>query len=305
MSGISQSAVGFVGLGSMGEPMALNLACAGTPLVVWNRTLGKTQALASAGAQVAASAGEVFERTGTVILMLADDGAMDAVLGRGSPAFASFAADRTLVHMGTTAPSYSRGLEADWRAAGGRYVEAPVSGSRKPAEAGQLVAMLAGDVDAVEAVRPLLAPMCRETVVCGPVPNALSMKLASNLFLITMLTGLAEAVNYAGRQGLDLDQFVELLGTGPLSSDLLRMKAPKLVAHDFSVQAVVSNVLESQRLITEAARDVGAAVPLLDVSHDLYKETATLGLRDADVVAVLRAIEERSGPTRTQEGHGR
>ena len=119
MSGISQSAVGFVGLGSMGEPMALNLACAGTPLVVWNRTLGKTQALASAGAQVAASAGEVFERTGTVILMLADDGAMDAVLGRGSPAFASFAADRTLVHMGTTAPSYSRGLEADWRAAGG------------------------------------------------------------------------------------------------------------------------------------------------------------------------------------------
>ena len=303
MSGISQPAIGFIGLGSMGEPMALNLAGAGTPLVVWNRTPGKAQALASAGAHVASSAEEVFERAETVILMLANGGAMDAVLGRGMPSFAGFAAGRTVVHMGTTAPGYSRGLEADLHAAGGRYVEAPVSGSRKPAEAGQLVAMLAGEADAVEAVRPLLAPMCRETVVCGPVPNALSMKLASNLFLITMLTGLAEAVNYASRQGLDLNQFIALLGTGPLSSDLLRMKAPKLVAHDFSVQAAVANVLESQRLITEAAREVGAALPLLDVSHDLYKETAGLGLRDADVAAVLRAIEERSGPTRKQDGH--
>jgi len=201
------------------------------------------------------------------------------------------------VHMGTTAPAYSRGLEADLRAAGGRYVEAPVSGSRKPAEAGQLVAMLAGERDAVDTVRPLLAPMCRETVLCGPVPNALSMKLASNLFLIAMLTGLAEAVNYAGRQGLDLDQFVSLLGAGPLSSDLLRMKAPKLVGHDFAVQASIANVLESLRLITEAAQDAGAALPLLDTCHALYKEASGLGLRDADVVAVLRAIEERSGRT--------
>jgi len=178
MSGISQPIVGFIGLGSMGEPMALNLARAGTPLVVWNRTPGKAQALASAGAHVAASAADVFERAETIILMLADDGAIDAVLGRCTPSFTKFAADRTVVHMGTTGPSYSRRLEADWRAAGGRYVEAPVSGSRKPAEAGQLVVMLAGEADAVEAVRPLLAPMCREAVVCGPVPNALSMKLA-------------------------------------------------------------------------------------------------------------------------------
>jgi len=281
----------------MGEPMALNLVRAGTGLIVWNRTASKAQALASAGAGVAASVGEVFERTEMILLMLADGDAIDAVLRRGTPGFARVAEGRMFVHMGTTAPAYSRGLEADLRAAGGRYVEAPVSGSRKPAEAGQLVAMLAGERDAVDTVRPLLAPMCRETVLCGPVPNALSMKLASNLFLIAMLTGLAEAVNYAGRQGLDLDQFVSLLGAGPLSSDLLRMKAPKLVGHDFAVQASIANVLESLRLITEAAQDAGAALPLLDTCHALYKEASGLGLRDADVVAVLRAIEERSGRT--------
>jgi 3-hydroxyisobutyrate dehydrogenase len=290
-----QTTAGFVGLGAMGEPMARNLLRAGTPLVVWNRTPDKARALASEGAAVAASVAEVFERAGTVILMLFDSEAVDAVLGRGTPGFAVLVRDRTVVHMGTTAPGWSRGLEDDIRAAGGRYLEAPVSGSRKPAEAGQLVAMLAGEAEAIEAVRPLLAPMCREAVACGPVPNALSMKLASNLFVIAMLTGLAEAVNYAGRQGLDLHQFVSILGAGPLSSDLLRMKAPKLVARDFSVQAAVANVLDSQRLITEAARDAGIAVPVLDTCHALFKEAAGLGLEDADVVAVLRAIEARSG----------
>ena len=289
-----QLAIGFIGLGSMGEPMALNLARAGMSLVVWNRTPDKARALASAGAEVAVSVREVFERTETIILMLTDSKAMDAVLERGTPAFARLVENRTVVHMGTTSPGYSRGLAADLRVARGRYVEAPVSGSRQPAEAGQLVAMLAGETDAVEAIRPLLAPMCRETMVCGPVPNALSMKLASNLFLIAMVTGLAEAVNYAGRQGLDLDQFVSLLGAGPLSSDLLRMKAPKLVARDFAVQASIANVLQSHRLITDAAREADIAVPLLDTCHALYEEASSLGLGDADVVAVLRAIEERT-----------
>jgi len=294
MNGRHRLAVGFIGLGSMGEPMALNLARAGIPLIVWNRTPDKARALASVGAEVAVSVREVFERTETIILMLTDSEAMDAVLERGTPAFARLVEDRTVVHMGTTSPGYSRGLAADLRVAGGRYVEAPVSGSRQPAEAGQLVAMLAGEADAVEAIRPLLAPMCRETMVCGPVPNALSMKLASNLFLIAMVTGLAEAVNYADRQGLDLDQFVSLLGAGPLSSDLLRMKAPKLVARDFAVQASIANVLQSHRLITDAAREADIAVPLLDTCHALYEEASSLGLGDADVVAVLRAIEERT-----------
>jgi 3-hydroxyisobutyrate dehydrogenase len=95
--------------------------------------------------------------------------------------------------MATTSPGYSKALGADVGSEGGRYVEAPVSGSRKPAEAAQLVAMLAGEPEVVASVRPLLAPMCRDAIACGPVPNALFMKLAVNLFLITMVTGLVEA----------------------------------------------------------------------------------------------------------------
>ena len=200
--------IGFIGLGSMGEPMALNLVRAGTPLLAWNRSPAKAAILAAAGAEIAPDAAQVFARTDIVILMLADEGAVDAVLDRGGPDFAVRVAGRIIVHMGTTAPAYSQGLETDIRAAGGRYVEAPVSGSRKPAEAGQLVGMLAGAPAAVDEVRPLLAPICRETIVCGAVPGALLMKLSVNLFLISMVTGLAESVHFAERHGLDLDQLV-------------------------------------------------------------------------------------------------
>jgi 3-hydroxyisobutyrate dehydrogenase len=284
--------VGFLGLGVMGQPMALNLARAGTPLVVWNRTAARCVPLRAAGAVVAASPAEVFASARTVLLMLADGAAIDTTLDRGTPAFGGRVGGHTIVHMGTTAPGYSRSLEADVRAAGGCYVEAPVSGSRRPAEDGQLVAMLAGD--AAAEVRPLLAPMCRETTVCGPVPNALLMKLAVNLYLITMVTGLAEAVHFAERHGLDLRQFTAVLDAGPMASSVSRGKAAKLVAADFDIQASVANVLTNNRLVAEAARGAGLASPLLDVCHALYGEADALGHGGSDMVAVLRAIEART-----------
>jgi 3-hydroxyisobutyrate dehydrogenase len=297
--------VGFLGLGVMGQPMALNLARAGTPLLVWNRTTAKAEPLRAAGAEVAASPAEVFDRAAVVILMLADEAAMDSALSRGTPEFARLVAGRTVVHMGTTSPEYSRGLEADILAAGGGYVEAPVSGSRKPAEAGELVGMLAGAEAAVELVRPLLAPMCAETVACGAVPGALLMKLAVNLFLITMVTGLAEAVHFAERNGLDLQRLLAVLDAGPMASSVSRVKGTKLAAGDFSVQVSIANVLENNRLVAEAARKSGLASPLLDVCHALYGETLALGHDQDDMAAVVRAIEARTERlAETVVGHG-
>ncbi|MFD7304028.1 NAD(P)-dependent oxidoreductase [Streptomyces pharetrae] len=286
--------VGFIGLGVMGRPMALRLASAGTPLVVWNRTPERAQPLRAAGAEVATDAAEVFARTRVVLLMLADEAAVDAVLARGAPEFAARVAGRTVVHMGTTSPAYSRALETDIRAVGGRYVEAPVSGSRVPAEQGQLVGMLAGEGAAVTAVRPLLTPMCRETFACGPAPGASLMKLSVNLFLITLVTGLAEAFHFAERQGVDRRLFLEVLDAGPMASGVSRMKSPKLRDRDFTVQAAALDVLKNNRLIAEAARAAGLASPLLDVCHSLFEETAARGHGGEDMIAVLRAIEART-----------
>lgn len=286
--------IGFIGLGIMGEPIALNLARAGTPLVVWNRSPGKYDALRAAGTAVVTNLADVFAQCRIVILMLATDEAVDTVLGRGTSDFKARVADHTIVQMGTSSTDYSRALDADIRAAGGRYVEAPVSGSRKPAEAGQLVLMLAGEPAEVETVQSLLRPMCRESIICGAVPAALTMKLAINLFLITMVTGLTEAVHFAERHGLDLARFIGALNAGPMASDVSRVKLAKLAAQDFAMQAAITDVLKNCRLVAEAARSAKIASPLLDVCYALYGETQALGLAQLDMVAVIRAIEQRT-----------
>ncbi|MFD0412568.1 NAD(P)-dependent oxidoreductase [Streptomyces sp. NPDC127108] len=286
--------VGFIGLGVMGQPMALQLARSGAELIVWNRTAARCAPLRDAGARVAADVDEVFARAPVVILMLANSAAIDAALGRDTPAFAARVAGHTVVHMGTTSPEYSRALGAEVRAAGGRYVEAPVSGSREPAEAGLLVAMLAGAERDVAEVRPFVAPMCRETFLCGQVPGALLMKLAVNLFLITTVTGLSESFHFAERQGLDTKLFLDVLDAGPMASGVSRMKAPKLLARDFGVQAAALDVLMNNQLVADAARSSGLASPLLDVCHSLFGDTVALGHGGQDMVAVLRAIEART-----------
>lgn len=284
---------GFLGLGLMGGHMAGNLARSGTPLLVWNRTTSRCEPLRAAGAEVVHRPSEVFSGSSTVIMMLADEHATDSVLERRGGEFGVEVGNRTIVQMGTTSPGYSSGLGRDIAAAGGRYVEAPVSGSRGPAEAGTLVAMLAGEEATTSQVRPLLEPMCRESIFCGPVPNALLMKLSINLFLITMVTGLAEAAHFAQRHGLAMERFLAVHNAGPMASEASRAKLAKIVAGDFSVQAAADDVLKNNRLIFEAAREAGIRSPLLDACYSLFGETVARGDAKSDMVAVIKAF--RSG----------
>ena len=291
-----QGSVGFIGLGTMGEPMALNLIKAGTDLIVWNRTRERCFALEQAGATVALNADELFARCEMIILMLENDGATDAVLARRQPHFTSRVSGKTIISMSTLSADYAQSLAEDIRAAGGRYVEAPVSGSRKPAEAGQLVGMLAGDEVDLKKVRALLAPICKELFDCGAVPGALQMKFAVNSFLITMVTGLVEAWNFALQHHLDMGRFAEILNAGPMASDVSRTKVAKLLAGDFSRQAGIADVFKNSCLVVEAARSVGIPSPLMDRCLELYRETASMDLEEDDMVSVIRAIERYNLP---------
>lgn len=286
--------LGFIGLGNMGSAMALNLARSGAELVVWNRTPDKVHALVRAGVPIhaAESAAVVFAQAPIVFLMLANSGAIDEVLARASAQFANQVRGRTVVHMGTTAPGYSQALEADIVAAGGRYVEAPVSGSRLPAEQGKLVAMLAGEPGAVADVEPLLRPMCERSFVCGVVPQALRMKLAVNLFLITMVVGLAEAMHFAECSGVDVSVFRAIVDAGPMASKVSAVKLAKLVDKDYAVQASIFDVLMNSQLICDAARASGLASPLIDRCRDLFARTVELGHGKADMAAVILALTD-------------
>ena len=291
-----QGGVGFIGLGTMGKPMALNLIKAGIDLIVWNRTRERCFALEQVGATVALTADELFTRCETIILMLENDGATDAVLARRRPHFTSRVSGKTIISMSTLSADYAQSLAEDIRAAGGRYVEAPVSGSRKPAEAGQLVGLLAGDEADLKKVRALLAPICKELFDCGAVPGALQMKFAVNSFLITMVTGLVEAWNFALQHHLDMRRFAEILNAGPMASDVSRTKVAKLLAGNFSRQAGIADVFKNSCLVVGAARSVGIPSPLMDRCLELYRETASMDLEEDDMVSVIRAIERYDLP---------
>jgi 3-hydroxyisobutyrate dehydrogenase len=200
--------VGFIGLGTMGLPMARNLARHGITLNVWNRTQKAPDAFPG-GCEVeyARSPRAVLRGSRTSILMLLNQDAVDAVLERHTDAFAENVQGRTIIGMGSVDPLYSVGLASDIARAGGTYLEAPVSGSRVPAENGQLVCLLGGDRAVADAVAPLLRPMCKDQIYCGAAGDALRMKLAINLYLCSSLVALAEATNFARKGGLPLDKF--------------------------------------------------------------------------------------------------
>lgn len=289
--------VGFAGLGLMGRPMAANLLHAGTKLCVYNRSGGPSAALAAVGAEVASTPQTLFERSDAIILMLADDAASDAVLTRHQPDFAARVAGKLIVNMGTHAPSYSLALEREIRAAGGRFVEAPVSGSRGPAETGKLVAMLAGAPGAVAQARAIIAPMCAELIEIGPVPNAMAMKLAVNLYLITSVTALAEATQLAAASGLDLARFGAVITRGPLGSPVAAAKLDKMIRHDFAPQAAIGDIVKNARLVVQAARQAQSDAPLLHESLARFEAVRDSGGEALDMAAILISYQPEHAAT--------
>lgn len=289
--------IGFIGLGLMGEPMALNLVSAGQKLLTWNRTPAKLTPIIEAGAKAATSAEEVFARCETVILMLASADAVDAILGRGSAAFERQVRGKLIVNTGTAPPPWSAGLAAEVVKAGGHYVEAPVSGSRQQARERRLVAMLSGAAQDVAAARELLDPICHASFECGAIPGALRMKLAVNLFMIVMVSGLVEAFHFAERVGIDLAVLRDILAASPMASNVSLVKADKLVTRDWAAQAAIADVLKNVDLVREAADGAGASAPLIGICRELYGSAVVRGNGGLDMVAVssvLHHLAERA-----------
>jgi 3-hydroxyisobutyrate dehydrogenase len=154
--------------------------------------------------------------------------------------------------------------------------------------------MVAGDPDVVAGVRPLLDPLASAVHECGAVPNALRMKLAVNLFLITLVTGLAESFHLASRLGLDTERFAAIIDAGQMSSAVSRIKVAKMLERDFDAQAAVADVLWNAELVAAAARGAGLSTPLLDDAHQLFAEAVSAGNGHLDMAAVLTALEGRS-----------
>lgn len=283
--------VGFIGVGNMGLPMARNLLRAGIPLTIWNRSPRKCDELVALGAQRAQTVAALFEGCSIIMIMLLDSAAIDAVLGRNAASLAVDVAGKTIVHLGTTSSEHSSALGRDIERGGGAYVEAPVSGSRLPAEQGCLVGMLAGNDSATQDVMPLLEPLCARVFQCGRVPGALRMKLAVNHYLIGMVVVLAETVHAARRANVDIDVLQQVLDAGPMASAVSRTKMEKITRNDFVAQAAIRDVATIADLVLAQSDDSDSQSPLIRQCAALYHKALRAGLGEQDMAAVIHAFD--------------
>ena len=290
MAQLASDRVGLAGLGTMGLPIARRLIATGIDLGVWNRSPAPAAALAGDGARVADSFAALLADHDIVLLMLIDEAAADAVLLRSGDALGVDVAGKLIVQMGTTSLDHSRALQRAIEAGGGRYVEAPISGSRIPAERGELVAMIAGAADDKARVMPLFERFTASIVDCGEVPQALAMKLASNLLLGPIMVGLIDATAFARRAGLDMELFGNVLLGGQMASPILRAKLAKLLADDHSPHAAIGNVIVSAGTALDAATALGLDRTLLRACLDRFVAAADAGLAGEDVTAMEKLL---------------
>ena len=286
--------VGFIGLGIMGQPMAQNVAKGDFQLTVFNRSREKAAPLAEAGATVASTPKAVAEASDVIILMLAGPDAIDAVLEGSDGLAVGLKAGQTLVNMSTVSPAYSKQLADRLAADSVVAIDAPVSGSRKPAEEGALVILAGGPKDKVTELEPLFMSMGKKVVYCGEAGQGSSMKMAVNLLLGIMAAGICEAVNLGQKCGLDTATMLETMLAGPMGCPLFEFKKPMLIDDSFSAQFPLKHMTKDIRFALQTADEKGATAPIGHTVFQLDRQSMGQGLADMDFAAVKKVFERIS-----------
>jgi 3-hydroxyisobutyrate dehydrogenase len=273
--------VALLGTGIMGAGMGRSLARAGLDVTVWNRSADKARAL---GLPVANDAADAVRDKDVVVTMLFDAESVAAVMRDALPVMrpgAVWVQTSTVGLDGTAALSE---LAAEHDVA---YVDAPVLGTRQPAENGQLTVLAAGPASAREAIAPVLDAISAKVVWVGDEPGGgHRLKLVANAWVLSLVTGTAQSLALAEGLGVDPRQFLELICGGPLDSGYAQLKGKAMLAGDFTPSFALSGATKDAGLIRAAAADAGVATDLIAAMEKLF---AAAGDQEDDMAAVIRA----------------
>ena len=289
------AAVGFVGLGTMGAPMAARLRAAGVPVVVHNRDRAKAEPLLASGASWADSPRALAREAtaGVVFVMVSDGRAVRAVVFGRHGVAAGAPPGALVVNLSTIAPEESRAISERLGRRGLRYLEAPVGGSRDAAARGELLVFAGGSASDLETARPYLARFASSVELVGPVGMGMAMKLVNNLVTVTTVAVDAEAIAFAEALGLDPTRTVDLLLAGAGASRMLSNKREAFAQGSYPVQFRLALAEKDLRLIGQAAREVGSRTPIAREARRLAQEALRAGLGDQDLAVLLEAARRR------------
>jgi 3-hydroxyisobutyrate dehydrogenase-like beta-hydroxyacid dehydrogenase len=278
--------IGFLGLGTMGAPIANNLRKAGYAVTVWNRTADKAEALVKKGAERARTPRECATGQDLVFTCLADERALEAVLEGPDGVLAAVKAGEILVDVGTSGTRETRSLEERVTARGGAFVAAPLLGSKAYAEKAQLVVVAGGPAAAREKARPALHAISARLIELDEAVHAALMKLVVNGVGGAMIAGFGEALALGRSGGLDLAKVVETVQASGFHSPLYLTKGEQIVNGDFEPRFSVKLAEKDQRLAQEAAAEQGAKMPISEAVRRLFGDAIASGRGEKDMCAV-------------------
>ncbi len=287
----NNGAVAVLGTGIMGAAMARNILAADMEVRVWNRTREKVEPLAEDGAKVADSPAEAAEGAGFVITMLADaDTVEEAVTGGESP-LRALAEGGIWLQMSTVGAEGSDRLGEIAAEYGATYVDAPVLGTKEPAEQGQLIVLASGPEEALERCQMIFEAISSKTLWLQPAGQGSRLKLVTNSWLVGLLGVLAETIALAEAVGVDPSRFLEAIEDSPVGTPYAQMKGQMMIQENFPTSFSLNLARKDATLLLDAAEAHGLRLPIAEAAAVHLDEAINAGYGEEDMAAVYEAAK--------------
>jgi len=278
--------IGWIGLGNMGIPMATQLIDAAYQVAVYNRSKGKESELQKLGAATAETPQALLEKADIVILMVSDDQAIEQIFEGDKGLLSADAKGKIIINMSTVSPGISKQMHQKCKLNGIDYLDAPVSGSVKQAETGQLVIMVGGEEEVFEKAKPVLEKLGKLTLRVGEVGAGNQAKLAINSLLALYTQGLAETVLFANQNGVKTDDLLNLINSAAIGNIFTKIKGDAILAENYKPAFALKHIVKDLRL----ARDEGISSPLAKTALKTF-ENAEAEYGEEDLIAVIKALK--------------
>ncbi|MGZ0040214.1 NAD(P)-dependent oxidoreductase [Paenibacillus ottowii] len=289
--------IGFIGLGTMGAPMASNLLKQGFGVTVYNRTASRCEPLVEQGARTASTPREAAEGQHLVITMVSDDQSIRDVYYGQDGVFAGLTAGMTVMDNSTISPELVKQLAAEADKLGCSFIDAPVTGSKPAAVDGTLVFMVGGHAEVIAAQSDVFDTLGKKVLHMGPNGSGAVAKLAHNTMVGINNLALAEGFAIAAKSGIPADSFLELVQLGSAGSKAADLKGRKIIEHDFSNQFSLALMLKDLKLASSLTDSLSIPTPMLSIAKSLFQAGQTQGYGDEDLSAVVKTYEAWIGRT--------
>ncbi len=297
-----QTRIGFIGLGIMGKPMALNLQRAGYPLVVYNRTPGKTGELVEGGAEEAEDPKAAAEKSDVVIAIVTDTPDVEQVLFAENGVAAGAREGTVFIDMSTISPVATRDFAARLAKKGVHYLDAPVSGGDIGAVNGTLTIMVGGESESFEQARPIFEVMGGRVTHVGPVGSGQTVKACNQILCAVHMVAACEALTLAAAAGLNLETVLEVVTGGAANSWALEHLGPKIVKGDLSPGFMVKLIQKDLDIVTRAAAEANLPMPGAALAVQNFRAVQAAGGGELGTQAMITVYEKLTGRRVRQAG---